>query len=105
MNNQRLTQLLKFHQEDPNDPFNIYCLANEFKIYDPKEAWKYYDELLINHARYLPTYYHAAGLQIDNGDIVKAKKIIAEGIELAIKQNDQLALRELRNMQNNLMGY
>ena len=105
MNNERLNQLLQFLQEDPNDPFNIYCLANEYKNTNPSKALNYYQDLLLNHAQYLPTYYHAAELHINNNDIGEAEKVIANGIILAIEQNDQLALRELRNMQNNLLEY
>jgi len=105
MNNERLNQLLQFLREDPNDPFNIYCLANEYKNTDPSKALNYYQDLLLNHAQYLPTYYHAAELYINNDAIAEAEKVIANGIILAIEQNDQLALRELRNMQNNLLEY
>jgi hypothetical protein len=105
MNNERLKQLLQFHQEDPDDPFNIYCLANEYKNNDPSKAMKYYNDLLLNHAKYLPTYYHAAELHINNNEIARAEKVIADGITLAIEQNDQLALRELKNLQNNLLEY
>ena len=105
MNNARLEQLLQFLQEDPNDPFNIYCLANEYKNSDPSKAMKYYQELLLNHAKYLPTYYHAAELHINKNQVNKAEKVIADGIILAIEQNNQLALRELRNLQNNLLEY
>ena len=105
MNNERLTHLLRFLQEDPDDPFNIYCLANEYKNNDPAKAMKYYQDLLDNHPKYLPTYYHVAELHINNNEIVQAEKVIAGGIALAIEQNDQLALRELRNLQNNLLDY
>jgi hypothetical protein len=105
MNNERLTQLLKFLKEDPDDPFNIYCLANEYKNNDPVKAMNYYQNLLDNHANYLPTYYHMAELHINNNEIEQAAKVIAGGITLAIEQNDQLALRELRNLQNNLLEY
>ena len=105
MNNERLTQLLQFLQEEPDDPFNIYCLANEYKNNDPDKAMEYYRDLLLNHAEYLPTYYHAAELHINSNEIEQAEKVIADGIVLALKQNDQLALRELRNLQNNLFDY
>jgi len=105
MNNERLEHLLQFLKEDPKDPFNIYCLANEYKNNDPKKAMSYYQELLQDHPKYLATYYHAAELYINNNDIEKAEKVIAEGIVLALEQGDQLALRELRNLQNNLFDY
>jgi hypothetical protein len=105
MNNERLTQLLKFLEEDPTDPFNIYCLANEYKNHNPEMAWKYYQDLLDNHPQYLPTYYHAAEISISRNDTQTAEKIIKDGIFLAIEQNDHLALRELRNLQNNLFEF
>ena len=105
MNNERLEQLLKFYQDDPNDPFNLYCLANEYKTDDPEKALAYYSKLLKDHPNYLPTYYHAAELYIDNDEIDLAEKIIDEGIELALKQNDTLALRELRNKLDDLLDY
>lgn len=105
MNNERLKQLLEYLREDPNDPFNIYCLANEYKNHHPSKAMSYYEDLLLNHAKYLPAYYHTAELHINNNEITKAEKVIADGIILALEQNDQLALRELRNLQNNLQEY
>jgi tetratricopeptide repeat protein len=105
MINERLTHLLQFLQEDPKDPFNIYCVANEYKSSNPAEAQKYYQELLLHHAKYLPTYYHAAELCINNNELAEAEKVIAAGIILAIEQSDQLALRELRNLQSNLLEY
>lgn len=105
MNNTRLEHLLKFLQDDPTDPFNIYCLANEYKNFDANKAMTYYKELLLNHPKYLPTYYHAAELHINNNDVHLAEKVITKGIDLAREQGDQLALRELRNLQNNLLDY
>ncbi len=105
MNNERLEQLLRFYQDDPNDPFNLYCLANEYKNNDPGKALTYYSKLLKEHPGYLPTYYHAAELYVDNDEIDLAEKVIDDGIELALKQNDTLALRELRNKLDDLMDY
>ncbi len=105
MNNERLAQLLKFYQEDTEDPFNIYCLANEYKDTDPEKALFYYQQLLNNHAEYLPAYYHTADLYINANKINLAKDVLAKGIELAAIQGDQLALRELNNLMNNLLDY
>jgi len=105
MNKERITQLLSFYKEDPTDPFNVYCLATEYKDYDKEKALEYYNELLESHASYLPTYYHAAEILIEQDHIDQAEKIIDKGIELAISQNNQLALRELRNMLDNLLDY
>lgn len=105
MNNERLEQLIKFYQDDPHDPFNLYCLANEYKNSDPDKALGYYRSLLKDHPDYLPTYYHAAELYIELDKIDLAEKIIDDGIELATKLNDSLALRELKNKLDDLMDY
>jgi hypothetical protein len=105
MNKERIEQLLAFYEDDPKDPFNIYCLATEYKEYDQAKAWEYYSQLLREHPTYLATYYHAAELLIERDEIDEAERLIDKGIELAIAQNNQLALRELRNLLNNLLDY
>lgn len=105
MNNDRIKQLMQFIADDPADPFNIYCLANEYKHYDPEKALGYYESLLKDHPKYLPTYYHIAELYLDKDEIELAEKVIDDGIELAGVQNDRLALRELRNLLDNLLDY
>lgn len=105
MNNERLQQLLEFYKEEPNDPFNIYCLANEYKETDPETAINYYEILLDKHPDYLPPYYHLAYIYIEANKINLAEDILTNGIRLAIAQGDQLALRELKNLQNNLLDY
>ena len=49
MNHSRLNQLLEFYKEDPNDPFNIYALATEYKSIDPEKALTYFELLIENH--------------------------------------------------------
>ena len=105
MNKARIDQLLNFYKEDPEDPFNIYCLATEYKEAEPKKAWHYYEILLDKHPGYLPTYYHAAEILIERDEIDQAEELIDQGLALATEQNNQLALRELRNLLNNLLDY
>jgi len=97
MNLQRLELLKDFYKDDPNDPFNIYALANEYKDSSPKLALRYFELLVENHPNYVATYYHLAHLYIvlKNDDL--AKKTFEKGIEIATKNNEALALRELRN--------
>lgn len=105
MNPGRILQLLKYYEEDPSDPFNIYGLATEYRNADPQQAWKYYTILLKEHPSYLPTYYHAAVMLMDRDDIDEAERLIDAGIVLAKEQNNQLALRELNNLLNELLDY
>lgn len=101
MQNQRLILLQQYFEQDPSDPFNVYGLALEYRDFDQKKASEYFDILLENHKSYLPTYYHAAQLFSDLGFTQKADKIYIAGIELAQKQSDALALRELQNAYSN----
>lgn len=92
----RLEMLEKFYVEDPNDPFNAYALAMEYRNTDPTKAMKYFDELLEKHPSYLATYYQAAQLAFENANIDKAHKLYALGIELATHQQQHKTLKELR---------
>ena len=46
MNNDRIQQLIRFVQEEPGDPFNVYALAMEFINGQPQQARPYFDQLL-----------------------------------------------------------
>jgi tetratricopeptide (TPR) repeat protein len=97
MNTARIQQLLAFVQEEPNDPFNVYALALEFLNSDPTQAQQYFDELLVKHPNYLPTYYHAAQLCADLGNETRALMLYEQGIELARQQANPKTERELRS--------
>jgi tetratricopeptide (TPR) repeat protein len=96
MNSERLRQLLAFASESPDDPFIQYALAMEYRSEQPQEAKRIFGELLHHHPDYLPTYYQAAALCEQQGRTEDALKLYQAGIELAIKQNDRGALKELR---------
>jgi Tfp pilus assembly protein PilF len=91
-----LDNLIVFHKEDPADPFNIYALAIEYLKHDKLKSKLFFEDLLVNHPKYIATYYHAAALFADFGEIELAKKTYTEGIKMAESQNKQNALRELK---------
>ncbi len=93
----RISQLLKFSEEDPSDPFNYYALALEYQKQDNPLAAKYYDLLLSQHPDYLATYYHAAAYFTTMDHIGKAGQIYQKGIELATQQGNKHAKKELEN--------
>ncbi|MFN8356483.1 MAG: tetratricopeptide repeat protein [Spirosomataceae bacterium] len=97
MNTNRLALLQEFYQEDPNDPFNAYALAMEYLNHNPTKAWHFFDELLVKHPDYLPTYYQAAELMAAVGKREQAKEIYEKGIILAQQSNQPKALGELRS--------
>ncbi|MDH5366807.1 MAG: tetratricopeptide repeat protein [Cyclobacteriaceae bacterium] len=100
MDNNRLDLLFQFLKEEPNDPFNIYAVATEYKNTFPEKALKYYEELLEKHPEYLPTYYHAAEVYIELNIKEKIEITYKKGIALAQQLNEPLPLRELQNAYN-----
>ncbi|GAB2581207.1 tetratricopeptide repeat protein [Spirosoma areae] len=99
MNNERIEELSRFVEEEPNEPFNVYALAMEFLNGRPEQARIYFDQLLINHPDYLPTYYHAAALYTKFEERDRAAELYEKGIALAQAQNNQKTLQELQRAQ------
>lgn len=99
----RLEQLIKFYEEDPTDPFNIYGLALEYYKTDVRESEEFFNKLLTNFPDYLPTYYHAGKLKEEVNENEVALTIYAKGMDLAKKMNDQKTLQELKSAYDELM--
>ena len=95
MNNDRIQQLIRFVQEEPGDPFNVYALAMEYVNGQPEQAKPYFDQLLSSHPNYLPTYYHAAALYAELDERNQAADLYDKGIALARAQNNAKTLLEL----------
>ncbi|EON78953.1 hypothetical protein ADIS_0546 [Lunatimonas lonarensis] len=93
----RISQLLDYINEDPDDPFNFYALAIEYQQQDKNRAKEYFELLLERFPLYLPTYFHAAVCFIEWQEFAKAGQIYKKGITLAQQQGNQHAERELRN--------
>lgn len=99
MNNQRIQQLIRFVQEEPDEPFNVYALAMEYITSEPAQARSYFADLLARFPNYLPTYYHAAALYAESNDRERAAGLYEKGIELARTQGNQKTLLELQRAQ------
>jgi tetratricopeptide (TPR) repeat protein len=96
-NSSRLDVLLKFYEEDPNDPFNAYALALEYAKTQQDKALTIFYTLTENHPSYLPTYYHAAKLAEEMNLREEAIRLYNKGIQVAQEQNNQKALKELKS--------
>jgi len=103
MPTERLTQLLKFYEEDPQDPFNIYALALEYLKTDLQQSRRFFEVLLSTHRDYLPTYYHAAQLYLTLDDKEKAITVLEDGMVLARRQQNAKTLRELQSVYDEVM--
>jgi len=99
----RLSILLKYLEEEPNDPFNLYAIATEYLSESIEKSKYYFDQLLSMHADYLPTYFLAAQLYVDLEKEAKAIDIYRLGIALAKKQNNTKTERELASAYQNLL--
>ena len=103
MSQERLTRLLNFLKEDPEDPFTLYAIATEYAKSDLSQARQYYEKLLTEQPNYVATYYHAAKLYQANGETTLAETTYQKGITIAQQQHDNLALRELQNAYNEFL--
>jgi len=92
----RIEQLKQFIIEDPSDAFPRYALALEYLNTDRLLAREQFDGLLQQFPDYLPTYYPAAHLLIDLGEVAGAEHLFEKGIAVAAQQGDRKAEMELR---------
>ena|SRR6478609_2859220 len=95
--NERIQQLIKFLEEEPEDEFIHYALALEYLKYDAAKAKSEFENLLTKHPTYLPTYYPAAHLLIELGYSEEAENLFIKGIELAKEQGNNKARMELQS--------
>lgn len=103
MNNTLVTNLLAFYEEDPTDPFNAYALAIEYAKSDVSEARRFFELLLTSHPDYLPTYYHAGAFFAALDQVERAEEIYQKGVEIAQRQKDAKAHRELLSAYNSFL--
>lgn len=103
MINKRLKNLESFLKLEPEDPFNWYAVAMEYKSNNISKCKYHLDHLLTQFPDYLATYYQVAELLIGNSKKEEAEVILEKGIKLAKFQNDNNTLRELQNLLNNLL--
>ena len=103
MNKARIALLKQYLDADPDDPFNVYALANEYKSDDPDRAIALFEELVIKHPGYIATYYQLAHVYLELNEKEKALATLKQGISAAETSGDRLALRELKNSLDELM--
>jgi tetratricopeptide (TPR) repeat protein len=103
MNKERLKSLMEFLEKDPNDPFLIYAIATEYGIQIPDKALKHYQRLLNDFPDYSATYYHAAALFAETGQLDRAKEIYEKGLVVCEKEKNVKALFELKNAYQNFL--
>ena len=94
----RLAALQTFHDEDPDDPFTRFALAQEHaRRGDTAQALAFYEGLVRDHPGYVGTYYHLGALYARLGRDGDALRTYREGIAEATRANDLHARAELQS--------
>lgn len=105
MHRNRLQKLLDFLENEPNDPFLKYALATEYlNSNEPDKALLYYEDLIINHADYVGTYYHLGKLYEALNRKSDAIRTYQNGMLVAGKSKDMHAFSELQAVYNSATG-
>jgi len=91
----RIEQLYQFALEDPDDPFNWYALALEYMKTDTGKSIEIFNRILSEHQEYVPMYYHLGKLYQEEGKNNEALQTFELGIQVAGRQKDFKAVREL----------
>jgi tetratricopeptide (TPR) repeat protein len=93
----RLETLLQYHDDDPDDPFIRYALAQEYlKRREVGDALGYFEGLTDEHPDYVGTYYHLGKLYEALGRSDDAVRTYQTGIEQATRASDPHARSELQ---------
>ncbi len=84
MMNTRIDQLLDFLNDDPDDAFLLFALAQEYgHAGEIQQAREYYTTLRTKHPDYIALYYHLGKLEEHSGNTVAARETYEEGIARA----------------------
>jgi len=99
----RITQLVGFLKETPNDPFLRYAIALEhLKVHEDTEALDIFRKLLISNPMYVGTYYHIGKLQEKMELFDEALDSYEKGMTVAKKLSDRHSFNELQGAYNML---
>ena len=93
----RLEQLQQMLTQEPNDEFLQYAIAIEyFSVGNYTKALECLKSILNKKPDYLAAYYQTGKCYEELKQLEEAKNIYSLGIELAMKQNKNKTLNELR---------
>lgn len=97
----RLTLLLEFLREDPQDPFTRFALAQEYrKLGQLDDAIDTFAALQRDEPAYVGLYYHFGHTLMEANRKEEALSWFREGIAQARSVRDQHALAELQDALN-----
>ncbi|WP_345951817.1 tetratricopeptide repeat protein [Mucilaginibacter sp. PAMB04274] len=101
----RLTKLLEFLKDEPNDEFLLYALATEYlRLNEVDKALQYYESLVAEHPNYTGTYYHLGKLYETLNRKDEAVVIYQKGMQITRQKRDNHAFSELQSAYNQASG-
>jgi predicted Zn-dependent protease len=99
----RIDDLLAFVQDQPRDPLPRYALALEYRnLGNLSEAVAHFQDLILHHPTYVPTYLMLAQTLIAQGDTAEARTILQKGIVIARSSGNPHAASEMQDALENL---
>jgi Tfp pilus assembly protein PilF len=102
--NDRINEIKNLLADDPDDSFLHYALGLEYiKAGETELALERFEILLNKHPDYLPVYYQAAHLYVENNDKENAEIVFKNGIALANRLGNNKTYQELMNAYNNFL--
>jgi tetratricopeptide (TPR) repeat protein len=101
----RLEQLKKLHEADPNDADLPYMIALEVgKSGETAEAIEWLDKTIALNAHYHYAYFQKAKMLDEEGEGAEALVTLDEGIKLATEAGNAKALGELQELRGMMGG-
>ena len=92
----RFEQLRELLEQDPQDPFLKFALAQEhIKAGEFEKSLAYFDDLVEHTPDYIGTYYHKGKVLEKLGRTDEVRAVYETGIKVAQKLGDHHALGEL----------
>jgi tetratricopeptide (TPR) repeat protein len=96
MKTERLRELQKFLELEPNDSFNHYAIALEYaSLKNIPEAIRTLEELILLDPHYVPAYQQLGYFLAQSGRKHDALMILEQGIQAAMLVGDTHAQKEM----------
>jgi predicted Zn-dependent protease len=95
----RKEQIEEMLREEPNDPELLYMLAMEHvSSGQDEEAMRWFRELMTRRPDYAPGFHQAARSLARLNKMDDARRVLEQGIPLALKQGNQHAADEMQEL-------
>ena len=94
----RLPQLVKLLELQPDDPMTKYMIALEYKKENDDKCREYFLDLKDNHPQYLPTYYIAGEYFYNINEHEISAEFLTKGLEIALEANNTKTYNEIKNL-------